>query len=159
MARIPSTSNTAGIHPPKASNHTAFSSLGARDPFCFSSTQSIKSSRALHSAAGSDIFLATPPSSNQSLIQYRLIGGTLDLYFFSGPEPKSVIEQYGQVVGLPARPPNWGFGFHLCRWGYASLSETKQQVDAMRAANIPLEGAVSESAFIHGCYTDRATAQ
>jgi alpha-glucosidase len=92
------------------------------------------------SAAGSDIILATPPSSNQSLIQFRLIGGTLDLYFFSGPDPKSVIEQYGQVVGLPARLPNWGFGFHLCRWGYTSLSETRQQVDAMRAADIPLEG-------------------
>ncbi|KAI9437339.1 glycosyl hydrolases family 31-domain-containing protein [Lactarius indigo] len=93
----------------------------------------------LSSAAGSDIILATPPSSNQSLIQFRLIGGTLDLYFFSGPDPKSVIEQYGQVVGLPARLPNWGFGFHLCRWGYTSLSETSQQVDAMRTAGIPLE--------------------
>ena len=62
------------------------------------------------------------------------------MYFFSGPDPKSVIEQYGQVVGLPTRPPNWGFGFHLCGWGYVSLSETKQQVDALRAANIPLEG-------------------
>jgi alpha-glucosidase len=92
------------------------------------------------SAAGSDIILATPPFSNQSLIQFRLIGGTLDLYFFSGPDPKSVIEQYGQVVGLPARLPNWGFGFHLCKWGYMSLSETRQQVDAMRAADIPLEG-------------------
>lgn len=97
------------------------------------------------SAAGSDIIVASPPSSNQSLVQYRIIGGTLDLYFFSGPDPKSVIEQYGQVVGLPTRPPNWGFGFHLCRWGYASLSETKEQVDAMRAANIPLEGS-----FIYG---------
>jgi alpha-glucosidase len=62
------------------------------------------------------------------------------LYFFSGPDPKSVIEQYGQVVGFPTRPPNWGFGFHLCRWGYTSLFDTKEQVDAMRAANIPLEG-------------------
>jgi alpha-glucosidase len=44
------------------------------------------------------------------------------------------------VVGFPTRPPNWGFGFHLCRWGYTSLFETKKQVDAMRAANIPLEG-------------------
>lgn len=93
----------------------------------------------LSSAAGSDIILATPPSSNQSLIQFRLIGGTLDLYFLSGPDPKSVVEQYGQVVGLPARLPNWGFGLHLCRWGYTSLSETRQQVDAMRAADIPLE--------------------
>ena len=94
----------------------------------------------MSSAAGADIILASPPSSNQSLIQYRNIGGTLDLYFFSGPDPKSVIEQYGQVVGFPTRPPNWGFGFHLCRWGYTSLFDTKEQVDAMRAANIPLEG-------------------
>lgn len=114
--------------------------------------------RAVSSAAGSDIILASPPPSNQSLIQYRIIGGTLDLYFFSGPDPKSVIEQYGQVVGLPTRPPNWGFGFHLCRWGYASLSETKEQVDAMRAANIPLEGSfvfgkkTPENGFIRcGC--------
>ncbi|KAH9952633.1 glycosyl hydrolases family 31-domain-containing protein [Russula dissimulans] len=93
----------------------------------------------LASAAGSDIILASPLSSNQSLIQYRIIGGTLDLYFFSGPDPNGVLEQYAQVVGLPTRPPNWGFGFHLCRWGYSSLAETKQQVEAMRAANIPLE--------------------
>jgi len=99
----------------------------------------------LPSAAGSDIILASPPSSNQSLIQYRIIGGTLDLYFFSGPDPNRVLEQYAQVVGLPTRPPNWGFGFHLCRWGYSSLAETKQQVDAMLAANIPLEGSSSES--------------
>jgi len=109
------------------------------------------------SAAGSDIILASPPSSNQSLIQYRLIGGTLDLYFFSGPDPKSVIEQYGQVVGLPTRPPNWGFGFHLCRWGYASLSETRQQVDAMRAANIPLEGSGIRKRFHPRGYADHAT--
>jgi alpha-glucosidase len=90
------------------------------------------------------------------LIQYRLIGGTLDLYFFSGPDPKSVIEQYGQVVGLPTRQPNWGFGFHLCRWGYASLSETKQQVDAMRAANIPLEGLEIQKWFLPGPCADHA---
>ena len=71
-------------------------------------SSSVLSLTVLSSAAGSDIILASPPSSNQSLIQYRLIGGTLDLYFFSGPDPKSVIEQYGQVVGLPTRPPNWG---------------------------------------------------
>ena len=44
-----------------------------------------------------------------------MIGGTLDFYFFSGPDPKSVIEQYGALVGLPAWQPAWGFGFHLCR--------------------------------------------
>ncbi|KAI0271258.1 glycosyl hydrolases family 31-domain-containing protein [Gloeopeniophorella convolvens] len=103
----------------------------------------------LSSAAGSDIILATPPDSKTSLIQYRTIGGTLDLYFFSGPDPNSVIEQYGRVVGLPARQPNWAFGFHLCRWGYTTLAETRKQVNAMRAADVPLESIWNDLEIYH----------
>ncbi|KAI0271249.1 glycosyl hydrolases family 31-domain-containing protein [Gloeopeniophorella convolvens] len=96
----------------------------------------------LNSAAGADIFLATPQISNgseTSLVQYRVLGGTLDLYFLSGPDPVNVVEQYSEVVGTPAWVPRWGFGFHLCRWGYTNLSETREQVENMRAANVPLE--------------------
>lgn len=99
----------------------------------------------LRSSAGSDILLLTPPSSNVSLIQYRLIGGTLDFYFFSGPSPQKVIEQYGQLIGLPTWQPAWGFGFHLCRWGYQNVNDTKEQVTKMREANVPLEGASSRT--------------
>ncbi|THU98209.1 hypothetical protein K435DRAFT_885246 [Dendrothele bispora CBS 962.96] len=93
----------------------------------------------LMSSAGSDILLLTPPSSNVSLVQYRMIGGVMDFYFFSGPNPKSVIEQYGEMIGLPAWIPAWGFGFQLCRWGYTDINETRAQVENMRAADIPLE--------------------
>ncbi|TCD60713.1 hypothetical protein EIP91_009634 [Steccherinum ochraceum] len=93
----------------------------------------------LFSAAGSDILLLTPPSSNVSLVEYRMIGGTLDLYFVSGPGPQQVIEQYGELIGLPTWQPAFGFGFHLCRWGYSNISETKEQVTKMREAGIPLE--------------------
>lgn len=93
-----------------------------------------------NSASGSDILLLTPPSSNVSLIEYRLLGGTLDFYFFSGPSPQKVVEQYGELVGLPTWQPAFGFGFHLCRWGYLNLNDTKDQVVKMREANIPLEG-------------------
>jgi alpha-glucosidase (family GH31 glycosyl hydrolase) len=68
-----------------------------------------------HSAAGADILLVTPPSSEVSLVQYRMIGGVLDFYFFSGPSPQGVIEQYGALIGLPTFQPMWGFGFQLCR--------------------------------------------
>jgi alpha-glucosidase len=50
-----------------------------------------------------------------------------------------VISQYGQLIGLPAWQPAWGFGFHLCRWGYTNVSVTSDQVTAMREAGIPLE--------------------
>ncbi|KAI0762328.1 glycosyl hydrolases family 31-domain-containing protein [Fomes fomentarius] len=91
------------------------------------------------SAAASDTLLLTPPSSPVSLVQYRAIGGVLDFYFFSGPSPQKVIEQYGELVGLPTWQPAWGFGFHLCRWGYRNINETREQVTKMREANIPLE--------------------
>lgn len=60
--------------------------------------------------------LLTPAGASQSLVQYRMIGGVLDFYFFSGPSPHAVIEQYGALVGLPSWLPSWAFGFHLCRY-------------------------------------------
>lgn len=67
------------------------------------------------SAAGADVLLLTPPESDVSLIEYRMIGGVLDFYFLSGPSPNAVIEQYAEVVGLPTWQPYWAFGFQLCR--------------------------------------------
>lgn len=103
------------------------------------------------STAGADIILSTPSSSNASLIQYRLLGGTLDLSFFSGPDPNAVVAQYAGAVGAPAWQPMWAFGFHLCRWGYSNLSEVREQVSAMRGAGVPLEGASTVS-----CARDRS---
>ncbi|KIN99947.1 glycoside hydrolase family 31 protein [Pisolithus tinctorius Marx 270] len=93
----------------------------------------------LLSASGSDILLQTPPGSPVSLIQYRMLGGTFDFYFFSGPSDVDVIAQYGAVSGYPFMPPAWGFGFHLCRWGYHDVNDDIANVEAMREAGIPLE--------------------
>nr|XP_019012327.1 alpha-glucosidase [Kwoniella pini CBS 10737]OCF51108.1 alpha-glucosidase [Kwoniella pini CBS 10737] len=73
------------------------------------------------------------------VIQYRAIGGTFDFYVFSGPAPNDVAAQYAQAVGYPQVMPEWSFGFHLCRWGYTSINDTRTTVQRMRAAGIPLE--------------------
>ncbi|KAJ7080919.1 glycosyl hydrolases family 31-domain-containing protein [Mycena belliarum] len=89
--------------------------------------------------AGADILLLTPPASPVSLIEYRVLGGTLDLYFLAGPTPQRVMRQYAQLVGTPTPQPVWAFGFHLCRWGYTSLAAVQRVVAQMRRAGVPLE--------------------
>ncbi len=73
------------------------------------------------------------------VIEWRVIGGTLDFYFVSGPTPIKAIEQYSEIAGKPQQMPDWAFGFQLCRWGYTSIAETRGVVEKMREANIPLE--------------------
>ncbi|KAH7923369.1 glycoside hydrolase family 31 protein [Leucogyrophana mollusca] len=110
----------------------------------------------LLSSAGTDIFLQTPANSNVSLVEYRAVGGILDFYFFSGPTVPEVIAQYGAVIGYPMWQPAWGFGFHLCRWGYHNISDDMQNVANMRAANIPLETQWNDIDLYHA-YRDFTT--
>ncbi|KAM3922290.1 lysosomal alpha-glucosidase-like [Leptodactylus fuscus] len=81
-----------------------------------------------------DIILQPDPA-----LTWRTIGGILDFYIFLGPEPKTVVKQYQEVVGNPFMPPYWGLGFHLCRWGYTSSKMTREAVKKMRDIKIPLD--------------------
>ncbi|KAJ0122509.1 Alpha-glucosidase [Diaporthe amygdali] len=73
-------------------------------------------------------------------ITWRALGGTIDLYFYSGPSAADVVKSYhASTVGLPAMQQYWTFGYHQCRWGYENWTKLQEVVDNFAASDIPLE--------------------
>ena len=81
-----------------------------------------------------DVILQPAPA-----ITFRTIGGIFDIYFFLGPTPSEVLQQYSQIVGRPFLPPYWSLGFHLCRFGYGTLEKTKEIWKRTKDAKIPFD--------------------
>lgn len=73
-------------------------------------------------------------------ITWRSLGGSIDLYFYSGPTQKEVTQAFQvSTIGLPAMQQYWTFGYHQCRWGYQNWTVLQEVVDRFAAFDIPLE--------------------
>lgn len=90
------------------------------------------------SSNGMDIFIDRTETGQQYL-EYNVIGGVLDFYFFAGPSPFDVGRQYAEVVGAPAEQAYWTYGFHQCKYGYQDVMMVAEVVANFSEANIPLE--------------------
>ncbi len=93
----------------------------------------------LRNAHAQEILLRPPG------ITWRTLGGSIDLYFYSGPKAQDVTKAYQQTMtGLPAMQQYWTLGFHQCRWGYDSWATVREVVDNFAKFEIPLETIWSE---------------
>ncbi|KAL9235001.1 hypothetical protein vseg_009807 [Gypsophila vaccaria] len=61
---------------------------------------------------------SAPSGSKRVDTLWMAEAGVLDAFFFVGPRPKDVVEQYVSVTGLPAMPQMFATGYHQCRWNY-----------------------------------------
>jgi len=88
----------------------------------------------LRNAHGQEVLLREPG------ITWRSLGGTIDLYFYSGPTAVAVMSAYQEsTVGFPAMQQYWAFGYHQCRWGYKGWDHLQEIVDNFARFQIPLE--------------------
>ncbi|XP_053606389.1 lysosomal alpha-glucosidase-like [Plodia interpunctella] len=87
-----------------------------------------------HNANAMDIVTQPTPA-----LTFRTVGGVLDFYIFLGPTPDDVTRQLSDVIGKPFLPPYWSLGFHLSRFNYGSLNNTRQVWANNRNAGIPFD--------------------
>lgn len=73
-------------------------------------------------------------------LTWRTLGGSIDLYFYSGPTQAEVTRSYQvSTIGLPAMQQYFTLGFHQCRWGYNNWTDLEDVVDNFEKFGIPLD--------------------
>ena len=66
-------------------------------------------------------------------------GGELDYYFFYGPHPKKVLEDYTALVGRTPLPPLWTLGYQQCRYSYYPEARVRELARTFREKKIPAD--------------------
>ncbi|RNA26970.1 Sucrase, partial [Brachionus plicatilis] len=102
-------------------------------PVYYALENSTKSHMVLFYTSNAMEYLFNPTPS----LTMRTIGGIFDLYFVIDDTPEDVFKTYHNLIGRPAFPPYWSFGFQICRWGYNNLDDVKDVVSRTRNIQLP----------------------
>jgi len=70
---------------------------------------------------------------------FGAVGGELNYYYFSGPEPKKIIQNYTAMVGHAPLPPLWSLGFQQSRYSYYPEARAREIVQTYKQKKIPLD--------------------
>ncbi|MBI3549860.1 MAG: glycoside hydrolase family 31 protein [Elusimicrobia bacterium] len=65
--------------------------------------------------------------------------GQLDYYFFAGPHPKRVIEDFTALTGRTPLPPLFSLGYQQCRYSYYPESQVREIATEFRKRKIPAD--------------------
>ncbi len=73
------------------------------------------------------------------LYSFGAEGGELNYYFFAGPEPKRVVEEFTALVGRTPLPPLWSLGYQQCRYSYYPEARVREVARLLREKKIPAD--------------------
>jgi alpha-glucosidase len=76
---------------------------------------------------------------SRDLYSFGADGGALDYYFFYGPTPKRVVEEFTQLVGRTPLPPLFALGYQQCRYSYYPESQVREIAAQFRKRKIPAD--------------------
>jgi alpha-glucosidase len=65
--------------------------------------------------------------------------GPIDYYFFFGPAPKKVIEEYTALTGRTPLPPRWTLGYQQCRYSYYPEARVREIAKTFAEKQIPVD--------------------
>lgn len=77
-------------------------------------------------------------------------GGELNYYFFYGPDPKTVLERYTELVGRMPLPPRWALGYHQSRYSYYPGKMVRFIADNFRLRHIPCDALFLDIHYMQG---------
>ena len=66
-------------------------------------------------------------------------GGELDYYFFYGPEPKRVVQDFTSLLGHTPLPPLFALGYQQCRYSYYPEARVREVAAEFRKRKIPAD--------------------
>lgn len=74
----------------------------------------------------------------------------MNYYFFSGPDPKQVIERFTELVGRTPLPAKWAIGYHQSRYSYYPEKDVRFIADNFRLLHIPCDALFLDIHYMDG---------
>ena len=78
-------------------------------------------------------------SGKKTVLSHKTIGGIIDYYIIVNNSPEKVIKDIKYLIGMPALPPFWAFGYHQGGDMYKSIDEFKKIYKIYDKKEIPLD--------------------
>ena len=81
---------------------------------------------------------------NNNLVQWNMAGNMANIYLIPAKNMGDGISKYWDLIGRPAVPPRYAFGFLACRWGWKDSTTVYNTLKEFRSGNYPIDAWISD---------------